>query len=178
VGQTLTGTKVNGFRVQRIAGQDVQVLVTTRRGTAEDAPALARLRWRWRSENRDEPAGDRATFLDFFCAWTIDHLATHLPFVAEVDGRLSGMAWLNLGERVPSPTRLDRRMGDVQSVYVVPELRNSGVGALLIGAILDEARIRELELVTVHSADRAVPFYLRCGFKDGQNWLEWRPERT
>ena len=149
--------------------------VKIRRGTAEDAPTLARLRWRWRNEERDETGGDRASFLDYFQTWMIDHLPTHLPFVAEVDGRVAGMAWLNLGERVPSPTRPDRRMGDVQSVYVVPELRNSGVGAVLMAAVLDEARGRELELVTVHSAGRAVPFYLRCGFKDGQNWLEWRP---
>jgi len=26
------------------------------------------------------------TFLELFTTWTIDHLATHLPFVAEVDG--------------------------------------------------------------------------------------------
>jgi GNAT superfamily N-acetyltransferase len=151
------------------------VVVTIRRGTAEDAPTLARLRWRWRNEERDEPGGDREVFLDYFQSWMIDHLATHLPFVAEVDGRLSGMAWLNLGERVPSPMRPDRRMGDVQSVYVVPEVRNTGVGAVLLAAILDEARNRELELVTVHSAERAVPFYLRCGFKDAPRWLEWRP---
>ena len=151
------------------------MFVSIRRGTPEDAPTLGRLNWRWRKEDRNEPGGDRAAFLDYFVTWMIDHLATHLPFLAEVDGRVSGMAWLNLGERVPSPTRPDRRMGDVQSVYVVPEARNSGVGAVLLAAILDEARDRELELVTVHSAERAVPFYLRCGFKDGQQWLEWRP---
>ena len=33
----------------------------------------------------------------------------------------------------------------------------------------------DLERVTVHSADRAVPLYLRSGFADGRNWLEWTP---
>ena len=148
--------------------------VSIRRATATDAPALARLRWQWRAEERDE-AGDRAGFLDFFTTWVIDHLATHIPYVAEVDGRLCGMAFLFLADRVPSPSRMDRRTGDIQSVYVVPDLRNRGVGAELITHILTEARTRELEHVTVHSAQRAIPFYLRWGFSDDGRWFSWHP---
>lgn len=148
--------------------------VTVRRATAADAPALGRLRWRWRIEERGEAGVNRSSFLDFFTAWMLDHRATHLPFLAEVDGRIAGMAWLMLTSRVPSPQFMDRRTGDVQSVYVVPELRDNGVGAALVGAVLKEARDRELEHVTVHSSDRAVPLYLRSGFEDGQRWLQWR----
>jgi GNAT superfamily N-acetyltransferase len=151
------------------------MLVTIRRAAAEDAPTLARLSWRWRGEEHDEPGADRTAFLELFTTWMLDHRTTHLPFLAEVDGAVSGMAWLMLGERVPSPIRPARPMGDIQSVYVVPELRNSGVGSALLTAILIEARHREMEVVTVHSARRALPFYLRCGFAGGRNWLEWRP---
>jgi GNAT superfamily N-acetyltransferase len=149
--------------------------VTIRRARADDAPALARLRWRWRSETGDDPGADRTAFLNHFSVWTVDHLATHLPFLAEVDGRLSGMAWLALHDRVPNPARFDRRTGDVQSVYVVPEARNAGVGAALLEAVLKEARDRELTCVTVHSSERAAPIYLRSGFLDGRRWFEWRP---
>jgi len=148
------------------------VHVTVRRATAVDAAALARLRWR--VEERHERGADRASFLEFFTDWVIDHLSTHVPFVVEVDGRLSGMAWLMLAARVPSPALMDRRTGDLQGVYVLPEMRNSGVGAALLDTILSEARDRELEHVTVHSSDRAAPFYRRVGFADGQNWLQWK----
>lgn len=149
--------------------------ITVRRGTAQDAPALARLNWRWRIEERGQAGPDQATFVDFFSTWMHDHRTTHLPFVAETEGRLAGMAWLMLASRVPSPTRLDRRTGDVQSVYVVPELRGGGVGTALLDAVLAEARDRELEHVTVHSGERAVSLYLRSGFRDGQRWFHWRP---
>ncbi|HZN78006.1 MAG TPA: GNAT family N-acetyltransferase [Micromonosporaceae bacterium] len=149
--------------------------VTVRRATAIDAPALARLRWRWETEGSEALRIDRTSFVEYFAAWVVDHLHTHLPFVVEVDGRLSGMAFLNLTNRVPTPSKLDRRTGDVQSVYVVPELRNSGVGAALIGAVLAEARQRELRRVTVHSSDLALPFYRRAGFGDPDNWLQWTP---
>ncbi|MFY1687830.1 GNAT family N-acetyltransferase [Plantactinospora sp. WMMB782] len=149
--------------------------VTVRRAGPVDAPALARLRWRCWAEGRDGPAADRDVYLEVFTSWTVDHLATHLPFLAELDGRIAGMAWLMLAERVPSPDTLSRRTGDVQSVYVIPELRDRGVGRVLLEAVLAEARLRELEHVTVHANDRATPFYLRAGFVEGRNWLEWRP---
>ena len=146
-----------------------------RRGTAEDAPALARMRWRWRVEERQAAAGvDRSTFVDFFTSWVIDHLPTHLPFVVEVDGALAGMAWLMVSDRVPAPGLMYRRTGDVQSVYVLPEHRNSGAGAKLMEAVLQEARDRELEFVTVHSSERAVTMYQRAGFAHNARWLEVR----
>jgi GNAT superfamily N-acetyltransferase len=149
--------------------------VSVRRGVAEDAPALARMRWRWRIEEKHGAAHtDRDSFVDFVTRWMIDHLATHLPFVAEVDGALAGMAWLMLSDRVPSPSSLDRRFGDVQSVYVVPERRNAGTGAALMAAVLKEARDRELEFVTVHSSERAVAMYRRAGFGPSAQWLEVR----
>jgi GNAT superfamily N-acetyltransferase len=151
--------------------------VTVRRAIAEDAPGLARLRWQWRIEERGEPGPDRDAFLDYFASWTIDHLHTHVPFLAEVDGRLAGMAFLAISDRVPSPARMDRRTGDVQSVYVVPELRSRGVGAQLMKALCQYARDRELVFVSVHSADRAVAFYRRWGFSGSERWLMW-PSRA
>lgn len=147
--------------------------VTVRRGSAEDAPALARLRWRWAVEERNAAPGiGRDAFVDFFTHWVLDHQATHLPFVVEVDWALAGMAWLMLADRVPAPGLLDRRFGDVQSVYVVPGHRNAGVGAALMAAVLKEARDRELVFVIVHSSERAVTMYQRAGFDHEPTWLE------
>jgi GNAT superfamily N-acetyltransferase len=146
--------------------------VVVRKGTAEDAPGLARLRWRWRVEERGERHGDREMFLDFFTAWVLDHLATHVPFVVEVDDRMAGMAWLMLSDRVPSPVHMDRRTGDLQPVYVLPELRGHGVGTALLNAIVADARIRELEHLTVHSGEQAVPYYQRVGFAGDGRWLQ------
>jgi GNAT superfamily N-acetyltransferase len=152
--------------------------VTVRRATAVDAPALARLRWRWRGEERNEVGLGREAFVAYLTTWIVDHLATHLPFVVEVDGRLSGMAWLALADRVPSPGVMDRRYGDIQSVYVVPELRDRGIGAQLLAGVCQHARDRELAFVLVHSAAAAVRFYQRWGFVGDERWLQWRPESS
>ena len=159
------------MRGRNLAGMDL----TVRRGTAQDAPALARMRWRWRVEERKAASDvDRGSFVDFFTSWVVDHLPTHLPFVVEIDGALAGMAWLMLGDRVPAPGLMDRRTGDVQSVYVAPERRNVGAGAALMEAVLAEAGNRELEFVTVHSSERAVTMYQRAGFANNARWLEVR----
>jgi GNAT superfamily N-acetyltransferase len=149
--------------------------VVVRRATAVDAPLLARLRWQWRGDERGEVGlVSRETFVDYFTTWTVDNLGTHLPFLAEVDGRPVGMAWLVLSSRTPSPTIMDRRAGDVQSVYIVPELRRRAVGTTLMGAVIQHARDLELVYLTVHSAATATGFYARLGFFDDHQWMALR----
>lgn len=150
--------------------------VTVRQAAEVDAAALGGLRWRRLTEEGGYTGTDRADFLALFASWMADHVSTHLPFLAEVDGEVVGMAWLMVGDRVPTPERRLRRSGDVQSVYVVPELRDSGIGAALLESVLVAARSLDLEHVTVHSSGRAVPFYQRVGFQHDQRWLRWQPE--
>jgi GNAT superfamily N-acetyltransferase len=106
----------------------------------------AHLRWRWPVEVRGYAGTDHTTFVELFSAWVIEHLSTHLPLLAEVDDQVVEMAWLMVADRVPSPARWHRRTGDVQSVNVVPELRDGGVGAALFDAVLAEARRLELNM--------------------------------
>ncbi|MGW5668923.1 N-acetyltransferase family protein [Micromonospora sp. NPDC003776] len=150
--------------------------VTVRKASEADAPALGGLRWRRLAEERGYTGTDRVDFLARFASWMADHVSTHLPFVAEVSDEVVGMAWLMVGDRVPTPERRLRRSGDVQSVYVVPELRDSGIGAALLEAVLVEARSLDLKHVTVHSSERAVRFYQRVGFRHDRRWLRWQPE--
>jgi GNAT superfamily N-acetyltransferase len=147
-----------------------------RAGTPADADALAGLRWRRLTEEGGYTGNDHDDFVELFATWVTDHFSTHRPFVAEVDGELVGMAWLMVADRVPAPTHRHRRTGDVQAVYVVPELRDCGIGGALLSLVLAEARDLGLEHVTVHSSERAVPLYQRTGFQHGRTWLSWQPE--
>jgi GNAT superfamily N-acetyltransferase len=149
--------------------------LTVRRASDVDAPALAGLRWRRATQDH----GYQGDNLDEFTATLRDWMRAHpehRAFVAEAAGEIVAMAWLAVLDRVPTVNRYARRGGDVQSVFVVPELRDRGVGALLMSAVLDEARLLELEHVTVHSSPRAVPFYERNGWDHDPEWLSWAGE--
>ncbi|MEW2428608.1 GNAT family N-acetyltransferase [Micromonospora sp. NPDC047644] len=134
-----------------------------RRASAADVAALAELR------------GIDEGRLSAYIGWVASHRDTHLPFVAEIDGHVVGVAWLHVAERVPSNDSLDRRYGDIQSVEVREEYRNRGIGGALVTAILTEARARGLLHVTVHSSRRAVDFYLRNGLSHHREILLWEP---
>jgi GNAT superfamily N-acetyltransferase len=142
-------------------------------GTQADTPALAHLLWQF-SHRDDAPARIDPKFSADFAAWIAEHSTTHTPFLALRDGEAAiGMAWLALVARVPRPDRMDRRSGDLQSVYVLPEHRNAGVGSALVAAVVARAEDLGLEHVSVHSNDRAVAVYERGGFAPTRRLMRW-----
>jgi GNAT superfamily N-acetyltransferase len=149
--------------------------LVVRKATAGDATALAALRLRAVTDGQAEAAVLRDEFTLWFASWAREHLATHMPFIAELDGEAVGVAWLLVAQRVPGLPQLTRLCGDVQSVYVSHERRGSGTGTALLSAVLDEARALGLEHVTVHANDRAAALYLRAGFRNDEHWLSWSP---
>lgn len=146
--------------------------VTVRPASDADAPALAGLRWRRATQDHGYQGDNLAEFAATMGDWMRGH-PEHRAFLAEVAGEVVGMAWLAVLDRVPTANKYARRGGDVQSVFVAPELRDRGIGARLMAAVLDEARRLGLEHVTVHSSPRAVPFYERNGWDHDPEWLSW-----
>ncbi len=103
-------------------------------------------------------------FIAAFAAWHANHLGDHQAFIAELGGRAVGLAYLAIFDRVPGPLRFVRLAGLVQSVYVLPEVRDQGIGRVLVEAVIAEARERNLEFLIVHPSARAFPLYRRLGF--------------
>ncbi|WP_233149656.1 GNAT family N-acetyltransferase [Kineosporia sp. A_224] len=146
-----------------------------RRGDADDAVALGRLRLRAVQHGSTEVTPDGETFVAWFADWFRTRLGTHVPFVAEEDGTLVAVAWLALAERVPGQTGRPRLFGDVQAVYVVPEARGRGMASAVVRALLADAAATGLEHVTVHANEAAAGVYRRAGFEGDAMWLRWAP---
>jgi GNAT superfamily N-acetyltransferase len=108
--------------------------------------------------------GDPDRFREEFAIWTSEHERTHVPYLVEVDGRAVGMAWLAIIERIPGPEIWRRLSGHIQSVYVTQEHRDGGLGTLLIGELIEGARLEGLDYLIVHPSPRSFPFYRRLGF--------------
>ncbi|WP_158889377.1 GNAT family N-acetyltransferase [Amycolatopsis anabasis] len=140
--------------------------------------AVAELRWRWELEYGGPQAVPRDDFVRHFVAWARENASSHRCLVVVRGEVVLGMAWLAIIRRVPTPRALERASGDVQSVYVVPEERDSGLGGRLIKAILELGRQLGLERVTVHSSDRAIPAYARHGFAHSPRLLQAKVVQT
>jgi GNAT superfamily N-acetyltransferase len=134
-----------------------------RQADRSDADELARLRWTWRAVERGEQ-GDSDQFSSDFASWMIEHERTHLPYLIEIGGCAVGMAWLVVIERIPGPENWRRLSGVLQSVYVVPEHRNHGLGTPLIRELIEGARTRGLDYLSVHPSPLSFAFYRRLGF--------------
>jgi GNAT superfamily N-acetyltransferase len=139
------------------------VAVEVRPARPDEWIVVGGLRWDSNREFGGECEDTRESFAVRFAAWAAGR-PSHECFVAVDDGRVLGMAWLAIVERVPSARLFERASGDLQCVYVVPDRRDGGVGGRLIDVVLERAAELGLERVTVHSSPRAVPVYQRHGF--------------
>jgi GNAT superfamily N-acetyltransferase len=137
-----------------------------RRAGPADVPELARLRYEFRSELY--PAVEEETpFLERFTNWMKPRLApggAWRCWVAISGGRLVGTLWLGLIEKLPNPAGHLERHAYVSSVYVVPELRNSGIGSALLTTCLDECRAKDVDSVLLWPTSRSRALYERHGF--------------
>lgn len=87
---------------------------------------------------------------------TFDELEGFIPtcFVAETpDGRIVGCATLEI---------YSRKLAEVRSLAVAPELQGSGVGKMLVDACVELARKEQiLEVMAITSSEA---FFVACGF--------------
>ncbi|WP_198396288.1 GNAT family N-acetyltransferase [Brevibacterium antiquum] len=156
------GAAHEGGRAPEPAATDVGVRLAHER----DLPGLAELRWRWALEQHER--SELPPLEEFTAAtadWSHRHSDSHIPFVAVLRDEPVGMAWLAILPRVLAPLNPDRASGDIQSCFVVPQLRGNGIGHRLVTEVIEYAHRRGLDYITAHSSEGAVRMYERAGFK-------------
>ena len=135
--------------------------------TSADLSQIADLRWRLRVD--DEPVSDRGSYERFIAdfvrvcetEWSPNEI-TH--WIAADGKKVVAVMSIALVRKLPSPDNLRDRWGYISNSYVLPEVRNAGVGERLLMAIKDWASAENLELLVVWPSERAYPFYERAGF--------------
>jgi GNAT superfamily N-acetyltransferase len=150
-----------------------------RRAGPADAPALARLRFDFRTEI-DQPVEDEAGFLERCRRWMASRLeprASWRCWMAEERDAVLGMSWLQLLEKLPNPVGEPELHGYVSSLYVRSARRGTGIGSALLAACLDECESSGADAVFLWPTPRSRPLYERHGFAPGDDLLERRLER-
>jgi GNAT superfamily N-acetyltransferase len=142
------------------------------RATQDDIEQLAELVWLdTHGEEPTQPALD--AFTAELRSWWSSHRDTHFAFVArDSDHAIVGMAWVALVSRVPRPSATGRISADIQTVFVLPDHRQRGVGSALVETAVEHATGVGAARVTVQSGRTAVPMYERLGFQTSGQLLQ------
>jgi GNAT superfamily N-acetyltransferase len=152
--------------------------VAIRPGRADEAPALARLRYHMRAElaralEAEEP------FVRRCAEWMAARLGvadgTWRCWVAEGRSELLGNLWLQRLEKLPNPADEPERHAYVTNVYVLPEARGAGLGGRLLRAALDWCRDSDVDAVLLWPSARSRPLYERHGFGARDDLFALRP---
>ena len=124
---------------------------------AGDIPTIASLRAQWTGASSD------ADFEARFRAWLVAEGDRRLIWLASLADEPAGLASLLEYHRMPRPDRLSSRWGYVGNMFVREDLRNRGIGAALLTAIIAEADARDYaRLVLSPPASSSPPPSERC----------------
>lgn len=148
--------------------------------TAADAPTLARLRYRFRTE-LGEPIETEEAFADRCASWMADRLEESRQWkcwVAEQASGIVGNLWLQVMEKLPNPVSEPEHHAYITNVYILPDCRSSGVGALLMDAALEWCRNSDIDAVFLWPSDRSRSFYMRYGFSMRDDLFALRPVKA
>jgi ribosomal protein S18 acetylase RimI-like enzyme len=147
-----------------------------RRATPDDAAELARIRYAFRAE-LDPPLESENVFRERCARWMMAQLGPAgrwWCWVAVLGTTVVGTLWLQLIEKLPNPVGHRGLHGYVSSVYVLPELRNAGIGSALLAACLAEVDALQLDAVFLWPTARSRGLYERHGFMVRDDLLERR----
>jgi ribosomal protein S18 acetylase RimI-like enzyme len=140
-------------------------VIDVREATAADAPALAGLRWEFRS-GRAPNIETREAFVERCAAWMRRELTDGKiwrAWIAEQHGVIVGQVWLQVFPKLPNPTEEPEQQAYLSNLYVTPSARG-GAGTRLLDAALAWARAQKVDYVVLWPSARSVTLYERLGF--------------
>ena len=144
-----------------------------REAAAADAPALARLRYDFRS-SLGVPVEAEAEFVARCASWMAARLggpAWKAWVVESAEGEIVGSAWLGMMEKIPNPTEEAEHHAYITNVYVRPDFRG-GAGSRLVSAATTWCESAGIHAAVLWPTERSAALYRRHGFHEPAALLE------
>ena len=147
--------------------------VEVRLAVAADAVRLAALRWQFRAEDAPESAGPLDAFVARAAPWFTECFDRGwAAWVAATGDDLCGHLFLRPVEKVPDPILGSTQIGYVTNFYVIPNMRERGVGGALLRAMRAWAEAARLNTAIAWPSTRSVSAWRRVGFAPPEELLE------
>jgi GNAT superfamily N-acetyltransferase len=144
---------------------------------SSDCHALAEMRYQFRSET--EPATEtKSQFMRRCTSWMRKRFRSGSYrwrcWVAEDGKRLLGHVCVQLIEKIPNPVNEPELHAYLTNFYVVPEMRDRGLGKKLLNKALSWCRTRETDAVILWATLASRSLYRRCGLAQPTDIFELR----
>ncbi len=151
-----------------------QVMLQTRRATANDADLITRHRKAMFADMRDAPESVLDEMAHHFEPWVRRMLANSkyagwIISDGDRDIASAGFLVLDWAPHFLDPSGEER--GYVLNVFVEPEYRRRGLAQALMTECMDEARRRGIRVVALHASGKGQPVYEKLGFTTSNEML-------
>jgi GNAT superfamily N-acetyltransferase len=152
--------------------------VQIRLARSGDSRALADLRYRFRAET-ESATEIKSRFLRRCRLWMKKRFRSKSSpwrcWVLDDGKQLLGHVCVQLFEKIPNPTHDEPELhAYVTNFYVVPEMRNQGLGKILLNKALSWCRTRNTDAVILWATAGSKSLYRRCGLIEPSDIFELR----
>jgi GNAT superfamily N-acetyltransferase len=146
-----------------------------RPATPADAPALAGLRYEFRTAIAT-PHEPRAAFLARCSGWMEQRIRETESgwrcWLATDGDDPAGNVWIYNLPKIPNPVAEPEAHAYITNLYVRQALRGHGVGGRLLGAALDWCRAQPIDSVILWPTPESRSLYSRHGFERGDDIMQ------
>jgi GNAT superfamily N-acetyltransferase len=145
-----------------------------RRATGADAAQLATLRYQFRRELA-VAVEDESAFVPRMTAWLIARIEQpqwRAWVVSDAANQIYGHIFAQFVEKIPNPVVEAETIVYLTNVYIVPPLRNRGLGSRLLAAALADCDRADIDTLILWPSTRSEALYKRHGFRPPASLLE------
>jgi len=178
-GQRRENSTISYLQVATIVrSRTVARMVRIRLATSDDCHALAEMRYRFRAET-EFVSETKSRFVRRCTSWMTTRFRGNACrwrcWVLDDGKQLLGQVWVQLFQKIPNPVKEEPELhAYVTNFYVVPGIRNQGLGTRLLTTALSWCRSRETDAVILWASPASESLYRRCGFVAPSAILELR----
>jgi GNAT superfamily N-acetyltransferase len=138
-----------------------------------DIPQLTQLRIDFLKVGQPDMSEEtEKTLKDNITAFFEKHLnKDSVVFIARDDsadaphGKIVSTAILNIFEKPANPSYIHGRVGEVNSVYTIPEYRRRGIALQIIKNLVEYSKENQIDRVDLKATKMGAPVYLKAGFE-------------
>jgi GNAT superfamily N-acetyltransferase len=145
--------------------------------TSADWRAMAEMRYRFRTE-LESPAEPKSRFVRRCRSWMQKRFRSgSYPWrcwVVDDGQQLLGHVCVQLFEKIPNPVNEPELHAYMTNFYVVPEVRQRGLGKKLLNKALSWCRGQGVDAVILWATPESRSLYRRCGFIESADVFEAR----